>query len=203
MRIVWSGYVAASAALIPTAAAAAAVPTNWRLFSMVSSRHFSFAYPMKRSVAALADRRREGGRGVPGKIDPGVLRDFGDEGVDQRPAHRLGIDRGEVRGGENIAHNARGFSGVDQVVDDEHALALPAHRGDFRANALHHLDVALVLVIVIARDAHGLDDAHVEYARHDRGRHQAAAGDADDRLERPRLVQAPGQRAGVAVKLVP
>ena len=71
------------------------------------------------------------------------------------------------------------------------------------ADALHHLDVALVLVVVIAGDADGLDDAHVEFARHDRRRHQPAAGDADDRLERSRFVQAPGQRTGVAVKLVP
>src|SRR6185312_2627723 len=34
---------------------------------------------------------------VPGEVDPGVLADLGDEGVDHRPALRLGVDGREMR----------------------------------------------------------------------------------------------------------
>src|SRR5437870_3337890 len=52
------------------------------------------SYPKTGSVSrpAFADRRLECKPGVPGKIDPGVLRHLGDVGVGQRPAHRLGVD---------------------------------------------------------------------------------------------------------------
>ena len=45
----------------------------------------------------FADRRLEGQPHIPREVDPGVLRHLGDEGVDQRPAHRLGIDGREMR----------------------------------------------------------------------------------------------------------
>ena len=102
-----------------------------------------------------------------------------------------------------LAHDARGLAGVDEVVDDQHALALAAHRATSAPTPLSTVELALVRVVVIAGDADRLDQADVEFARDDRRRHQAAAGDADDRLERPRLVQPPGQRARVAVELVP
>ena len=108
-----------------------------------------------------------------------------------------------MRGRQQVAHHARGLAGVDQVVDDQHALALLAHRRHFGRDAFEHLELALVLVVVVARHAHGLDQPHIQFARHDRRRHQPAARDGDDGLERPGLVQPPGQRARVAVELVP
>src|SRR5262249_61675120 len=45
----------------------------------------------------VPNRRLEGEPGVPGKIDPGVLRYFGDECVDHGSAHGLGVDGREMR----------------------------------------------------------------------------------------------------------
>ena len=78
----------------------------------------------------------------------------------------------------------------------------PPSFADVGRNALQHLQVAL-LGVVVARDADGIDDAHAEFARHDRRRHQPAAGDRDDRMKRPDLVEPPGQRPAIPVKLVP
>src|ERR1051325_4895296 len=96
-----------------------------RRVSIVSSRFLLFERWYL--GPAFADRRQERKPGVPGKIDPGVLRYLGDEGVDQRPAHRLGVDGCEMRAGQQLAHHLRGLSGVDQVVDDQHALAAALH----------------------------------------------------------------------------
>src|SRR5919198_859460 len=90
---------------------------------------------------ALADRRLECKPGIPGKKDPGVLGDFGDEGIHHRPALRR---------------------------------------------------------VVVARYAHGLDHPNAELAGNDRCRHQAAAGDADDRRERAGVVEPPGERTRIA-----
>src|SRR6266542_5114571 len=57
--------------------------------------------------------------------------------------------------------------------------------------------------LAVARHAHRLDDAQVELAGDDRGRHQAAAGDADDRLERADVGEPPGERPRVAMERVP
>src|SRR5579863_6436376 len=75
------------------------------------------------SRRAVADRRLERQRGVPWEEYPGVLRDLGDEGIDQRPALRLGIDRGEMRLRHHVAHQPPGLAGVDEIVDDQEPLA--------------------------------------------------------------------------------
>ena len=49
------------------------------------------------ALGALGDRLLIGEAHVPGEIDPGVLGDFGDEGVDRRDSLRLGIDAGKMR----------------------------------------------------------------------------------------------------------
>ena len=77
-----------------------------------------------------------------------------------------------------------------------------AERDDRRRDVLEHLQLALGGVVV-ARHAHRLDQPDVELARDDRRRHQAAAGDADDRLERAGAVEPPGERARIAMELVP
>src|SRR5438132_372160 len=61
------------------------------------------------SVALPRDRLGELQLDVPGEQDPGVLADLGDEGVDQRPPRRLGVDRREVRLGQHLAHDPRGL----------------------------------------------------------------------------------------------
>ena len=131
-----------------------------------------------RSQPALADRRLEGEPGVPGKEDPGVLRHFGDEGVDQRPAHRLGIDGGEMR----LAAGSRAPAcAVLPVSTRSSTTSTPLPRPPpsatmSAATLLEHAQLALGDVVV-ARDAHGLDHADAELARHDRRRHQPAARD--------------------------
>ena len=59
------------------------------------------------------------------------------------------------------------------------------------------------LVVVVGGDADRLDHPDVELARHDRRRDEAAAGDRDDGVERAGGGEAPGERPGVAVELVP
>ena len=43
-----------------------------------------------------------------------------------RPAHRLGVDGREMRLGQEVAHHLGGLAGVDEVIDDQHALAVAA-----------------------------------------------------------------------------
>src|SRR5438477_2080247 len=150
---------------------------------------------------AFADRRLEGKPGIPGKIDPGILRYFGDEGVDQRAAHGLGVNRGKMSLGEKVAHEPRSVAGIDQVVDDQNALAAPAFRGR-KPNALEQAHVASIGMFV-ARDAYGIDHAKPELARDNRGRYESAARDRNDRIERPGSGEPPGKRARVAVELLP
>ncbi len=114
---------------------------------------------------AALDRRLERIAHVPGEIDPGVLRHLGDEGVDERPPLRLGVDGGEMRVRQHRAHDRSGAAGIDKIVDDQDALALPASGFGHRvADRLQNRRVALVLVIVIGGDADGLDDADFKFA---------------------------------------
>ena len=57
--------------------------------------------------------------------------------------------------------------------------------------------------MIVGFDGDRLDGADVEFARHDRRRHQPATSDGDERVEGPCPGKAPGQRPAVAVKLVP
>src|SRR5262249_25055169 len=57
--------------------------------------------------------------------------------------------------------------------------------------------------VVVARHAYRIDQADAELAGHDCGRHQAAAGDGNDGVERPGIREPPSERARIAVKLVP
>src|SRR5262245_65504474 len=118
--------------------------TLWPLPSCALALHGSrIPRPMARAETAptaegllapqLHDRLDELGFDVPGEIDPGVLADFGHEGVDQRPAGGLGVDGGEVRLGQHLAHVFGGPAGVDQIVDDEPA-------GGVRGDALEEVD---------------------------------------------------------------
>src|SRR6267154_3516895 len=97
------------------------------------------------SRRAVADRRLKRERGIPGKEDPGGLRHFGDESVDQRPPHRFGINRCEMRVRNHLAHQPPGLAGVDEIIDDQQSLASAA--AEFRGvsrNALENLQVALL-----------------------------------------------------------
>ena len=62
-------------------------------------------------------------RGVPGKVNPGILRHFGDERVDQRAPQRLGVDRRKMGIRQHAAHQPGGLAGIDEVIDDQKALA--------------------------------------------------------------------------------
>src|SRR3954452_11628787 len=132
---------------------------------------------------------------VPREQDPGVLAHLGDEGVDDRAAEGLGVDGGEVGLGQQLADDAGGLAGVDQVVDDEPA-------GAVAADGFQDAGLALVLLVVGA-DADRVDDADVELAGDDVGGDEAAAGGGDDAFPGALLGEAPGQRLGVAVELVP
>src|ERR1700694_3292722 len=155
------------------------------------------------SRRAVADRRLERQRGVPWKENPGVLRYFGDEGVDQRPSLRLGVDGCEMRRWQHVTHQPCGLAGIDEIVNDQQSLAGPAAKlCDLGRYALQNLEVAACGVIV-AGNADGIDHADAKLARDDAPRHCPAAGDRDHRVNRPDLVQPPGQRPAIPVELVP
>src|SRR5262249_29163320 len=67
----------------------------------------------------VLDRRLEGKPRIPGEIDPGILRHFGDERVDHGPPHGLGIDGGEMRLGEDGPHHLGGPAERDQIIHDQ------------------------------------------------------------------------------------
>ena len=71
------------------------------------------------------------------------------------------------------------------------------------AIVLRTLRPPLRLIVVIGGDADGLDHPDLELARDDRRGHETAAGDGDDGVERAGRGEAPGERARVAVELVP
>src|SRR5512138_1613884 len=156
----------------------------------------------RHGATAVLDRRGEAVFDVPGEVDPLRLLELLDEGVDDRPARGLGVERGEIGLRQELAHGLGGAPGVDEVVDQQIALAVAAH-------ALEDLDVALHLrrapggAAVVARDADRVDEADIELPRHQRRGHQAAARDGDDALPRAELVQLRGKEPGVAVQLHP
>src|SRR5205823_11552687 len=136
-------------------------------------------------------------------MDPGVLRDFSNEGIEQRTTHRLRIDGREVRFGQESAHEPRGPAGIDQVVNDQYAFAATtARRHDIERYALDETDVAPPRMLV-ARDTNRIYKADAKFARHDRGRNEAAARYADNDVERPLIRQARRERARIAVQFVP
>ena len=128
-------------------------------------------------------------------MDPGVLADLGDKRVDQGPARRLGVDRGEMGLGQHFAHQLGGPAGVDQVVDDQRIGAVAGH-------ALEHRDFTLCLMVV-GRHADGVDQPQFQLARDDRRRHQPAARDRDNLIPRSLFRQSPGERLGVTMELFP
>src|ERR687892_326598 len=89
-------------------------------------------------AAAVLDRRGELVLDVPGEMNPLRLLELLDEGIDDRPARGLGVEAGEVRLGQELAHGLRGLPGIDKVVDQQVTLALAAY-------ALQHLHAALLL----------------------------------------------------------
>ncbi|MPL92623.1 hypothetical protein SDC9_38736 [bioreactor metagenome] len=142
-------------------------------------------------------------RSIPREEDPGVLTDLGDEGVGLQPALGLGIDRGEMRLRVKGADEFHRFPRVDEIVDDQDALAIAHQLGLRRLDD----DGRVLGLVVVALDRDRVDDADVQLARDDRRGHQPAAGDADDGAPgatvRPLAIEPPGQRACVAVELVP
>src|SRR5262245_32435357 len=78
---------------------------------------------LARRTRAVADRLGIFQVEVPGKIDPRVLRHLGYEGMAHRRACRFGVDGGEMRVGQHLAHDPGGLAGVGQVVDQKDALA--------------------------------------------------------------------------------
>ena len=103
---------------------------------------------------------------------------------------RLGVDGGEVRLRQDVARTMRAVFPVSTrwwTISN----ALAPHRRRFRDRSPPRLSARspapLRLVVVVARDADRFDQAYLEFARHDRGRHQPAAPSrAHDRLERAR-----------------
>src|SRR5215469_7161446 len=125
-------------------------------------RNFKSTAPSALLQSTVLDRWLESKPGVPGKIDPGVLRYFGNERVDHGSAHGLGVNRREMRLGQQLAHHLCGSAGIDEIIDDQHALAAPApDADDVACHVLEHVEFAL-RDVVVARDAHRLDQPNAE-----------------------------------------
>src|SRR5258708_37759331 len=108
-----------------------------------------------------------------------------------------------MRLGQQLAHPLCGSAGIDEIIDDQHALAAPAADADDAAcHVLEHVDLAL-RDVVVARDAYRLDQPDAELARDDRGGGQGAAGYAGDRPERARAGEPPGEPARLTLGMVP
>src|ERR1700722_21039563 len=78
-----------------------------------------FAAKMNLAAFVVGDRRLKGEAHIPREVDPRVLGDLGDEGVDQGAPQGFGVDGGEMCFGQHLAHQLGGGAGVDQVVDDQ------------------------------------------------------------------------------------
>ncbi len=83
-------------------------PFRWSGWAPGRSRPARPDPPGAASVRAAGDRRHVGDVEVPREENPGVLADFGDEGVDHLAALGLGIDGGEMRARQHVAHGAGG-----------------------------------------------------------------------------------------------
>src|SRR5580765_8705489 len=86
---------------------------------------------------AVLDRRGEAVFDVPGKVDPLRLLELLDEGVDDRSPRGLGVERGEIGFRQELAHGLGGAPGVDQVVDQQVALAVAGDALENAHAALH------------------------------------------------------------------
>src|SRR4051812_21218481 len=84
----------------------------------------SMSLRARRGAPAVLDRGGEAVFDVPGEVDPLRLPELLDEGVDDRPTRRLGVERGEIGFRQELAHGLRGAPGVDQVVDQQIAFAV-------------------------------------------------------------------------------
>src|SRR5262249_8089325 len=119
------------------------------------------------------------------------------ERVDQETPHGLGVNGSEMSLRQQIADEPRGISGVHEIVDYEQSLA-----SEFAARILEKAYLA-PLVIVVARDAHRVDQTNAEFSRDDRSRHEAPTRDGDDCIERSGIRKPPRECTRVAMELVP
>ena len=104
--------------------------------------------------------------------------------------------------GQQLAHDLRGPTGIDEIVDQQIAVAVSDHRlQDF------HLGLDLLgrsrAPRGIARHADRVDQADVQFAGHQGRRDKAAAGDGDDALPGALGMKELGEVPRVAVKLDP
>ena len=76
-------------------------------------------------------------------------------------------------------HGPGGGAGIHQIVHDQESRAVPG-----RGGGLQDADFALDLLL-IRNHGHALDQAAIQFPRHDCGRDQAAARYRDDAAERP------------------
>src|SRR6516225_4120231 len=140
--------------------------------------------------AALTDWRLKREPGVPREVDPGILRHLGDEGIDERTPHRLGVDGGEMRSRQQSPHHLPGPARVNEIVYNQHPASLPVPAcKDALRDPFEHFEFALLGGIAITLDADCLDDSQVEFTCHNGGRDKATACDANDRVKRTRIGQ--------------
>src|SRR6266568_3755132 len=148
------------------------------------------------------DRRHELIVDVPWEVDPLLLLELLHERVDDRPAEGLRVQRGEVGLGQELADRLGGAAGVDEVVDEEPAVAVALDRLEPAQLPLPRLRAA-GFARAVAHHADRVDEADVELARHQRRRDEPAAGDGDDPLPLAEVVQDVRQVARVTVQLRP
>jgi hypothetical protein len=90
-----------------------------------------------------------------------------------------------------------GFSGIDQIVDDQRAFAVPVSLDRFEDRQF------ALRLMVIGRHTDRIDEPHFKFAGHNGGRNQSTACDGDNPLQGFLFGETPGQGAGIAVELFP
>ena len=152
--------------------------------------------------AMLLDWRHELIVDIPGEIDPLVLIELFDAQIDHLASLRLGVEGRKVGLGQQLADDAGGVAGIDQVVDQQKTFAIVLDA--FEDPDLLALGLRRVVVgRLIARSADRIDQTDFQLAGNQRRRNQAATRDRDDALERPLLQQLMAEQTRVAMQLRP
>ncbi len=102
-----------------------------------------------------------------------------------------------MRLGQHFPHDLGGVSGIDQVIYNQPAFAIARLSGIFQDGG------CALLFMIIGRNTDRIDQAHIQFPRHNGGRDQTAPRDCDNAIQGLQFRQSPCQGTGVAVQFFP
>src|ERR1700730_25867 len=138
---------------------------------------------------------------IPGEIDPCVLRNLGNESIDDWATERFCIDGRDMSLWQGRPNKFYRRARVGEIIDNEETLS--ALTCSLWQNTFQNHDFFLSLHSGIAHDADRVDDPHIELARNNCCRHQPAPCDRHHGGKSPDRGEPPGERPGIAMELVP